>query len=204
MAGSGQVGEERPNKSAENVRAKFGLNAANARGRSFSWRQRSARRAKFGIGRAWKSTGMDVRRWSRRTLAISGRRRAIQPLPKRPTSPLRCMALLFAVRGHAWFGPEHPTDAIQYSEQAVEHSSNERTFIQHMNRPSRSRKVKSHATNLSTASEINIAAMQARTNQQSQITRRTSQSGMPKRAPTSQIGIGAMASTRNGVANAGQ
>ena len=37
---------------------------ANARGRSFRWRQRSARRPRFGIGRAWKSTGLGVRRWS--------------------------------------------------------------------------------------------------------------------------------------------
>ena len=37
---------------------------ANARGRRFSWRQRSMRRSRFGIERAGKSTGLDVRRWS--------------------------------------------------------------------------------------------------------------------------------------------
>jgi len=37
---------------------------ANAEGRSFSWRQKTAHRSGIGIQRAGKSSGVGVRRWT--------------------------------------------------------------------------------------------------------------------------------------------
>jgi len=72
---------------------------ANAGGRSFSWRQKYARRLRFGIGRAWKSTGLDVRRWSLEPKNVGGNRATTKDLPfqKRPISPLRFTALFAMV-----------------------------------------------------------------------------------------------------------
>jgi len=95
-AGLGQVGRNRPSNqfvrainpseqsirpSNQSVRAinpseqSIRLNAASrccqCQRPRFSWRQRSARRSRFGIGRAWESTGIGARRWSRRTVEIT-------------------------------------------------------------------------------------------------------------------------------------
>ena len=51
--------------------------AANARGHSFSRRQRSAHRSRFGVGRLGKLRVLDVRRWSRRTAKFTGNAREI-------------------------------------------------------------------------------------------------------------------------------
>ena len=47
---------------------------------------RSTRRSRFGVGRAWESTGMGVRRWSRRTSEITGDGRKTRKQTKKRSS----------------------------------------------------------------------------------------------------------------------
>jgi len=78
---------------------------ADARGRSFSWRQRSARRSGFDIGRTGKSTGIGVRRWSRRTSRFTSNARVINHFESAESrSGVQPFVLwrLFVCRGLTW------------------------------------------------------------------------------------------------------